>query len=311
MMVPEVRERSLQAFYPELARLGAEDAVAAGDVLWKEGDTGDEVVFVLDGVLEVLHELGEGEVSILRTMESGSVVGEIAMTDGRARSATVRAQTDARVLRIPAPDFRLLLKRRPEVLEQLYWLQVERVRSLTRQVSRTQKTAITDRLTSLYNFGFFRERLAIELERARATGDPVSLVIFDIDHFKRYNDTNGHPEGNVVLAGVAEIVKGSGRRGDVMARYGGEEFVALLYGASREEAAAFAEAVREGVSSREFPGGRTQPGGRVTVSAGAATFPADAETDTGLIEAADANLYRAKEAGRNRVVADAAGEASR
>jgi diguanylate cyclase (GGDEF)-like protein len=298
-----VRERSLQAFYPELTRLGAEDAIAAGDVLWKEGDTGDEVVFVLDGVLEVLHELGEGEVAILRTMESGSVVGEIAMTDGRSRSATVRAQTDARVLRIPAPDFRLLLRRRPDVLEQLYWLQVERVRSLTRQVSRTQKTAITDRLTSLYNFGFFRERLAIELERAKATGDPVSLVIFDIDHFKRYNDTNGHPEGNVVLAGVAGIVKAAGRRGDVMARYGGEEFVALLYGASREEAIAFAESVREGVATREFAGGKAQPGGRVTVSAGTATFPADAGTDAALIEAADQNLYRAKEGGRNRVVA--------
>jgi diguanylate cyclase (GGDEF)-like protein len=298
-----VPERSLLPFHAELSRLGAEDRLRAGQVLWNEGDPGDTVVLVLEGVLEVLHEVADGEVAVLRTMDSGSVVGEIAMTDGRGRSAAVRAQTEARILRIPAPDFRLLLKQQPEMLEQLYWLQVERVRSLTRQVTRTHRRAITDRLTGLYNFGFFRERLELELDRARHTGDAVSLVLFDIDHFKRFNDTNGHQEGNVVLAGVAEILKTTGRRGDIMARYGGEEFVALLYGAGREEAASFAEAVRETVLGREFPGGRTQPGGRVTLSAGVATFPADAEADEALIKAADENLYRAKEGGRNRVVA--------
>ena len=296
-------ERSLLPFHAELSRLGVEDRLSAGQVLWNEGDAGDTVVLVLEGVLEVLHEVADGEVAVLRTMDSGSVVGEIAMTDGRGRSAAVRAQTDTRILRIPASDFRLLLKQQPEMLEQLYWLQVERVRSLTRQVTRTHRKAITDRLTGLYNFGFFRERLELELDRARHTGDPVSLVLFDIDHFKRFNDTNGHQEGNVVLEGVAEILKTTGRRGDIMARYGGEEFVALLYGAGREEAASFAEAVRETVLGREFPGGRTQPGGRVTLSGGVATFPADAESDEALIKAADENLYRAKEAGRNRVVA--------
>lgn len=296
-------ERSLQAFYPELSRLGVEARLAAGDVLWKEGDAADAVVLVMEGVLEVLHEVADGEVVILRTMDSGSVVGEIGTSDGRGRSATVRAQTDCRVLRIPASDFRNLLKVRPDILEQLYWLQVERVRSLTRQVTRTHKKAITDPLTGLYNFGFFRERLELEVDRARQTGDPVSLVIFDIDHFKKFNDNNGHQEGNVVLAGVADVLKKTGRRGDIMARYGGEEFVALLYGAGRDEAVAFAETVREAVLEQEFPGGRNQPEGRVTISGGAATFPADGESDEALIKAADENLYRAKEGGRNRVVA--------
>jgi len=105
-----------------------------------------------------------------------------------------------------------------------------------------------------------------------------------------------------VLAGVAALLKETGRRGDIMARYGGEEFVALLYGARRDEAVAFAETVREAVLRQEFPGGRNQPGGRVTISGGAATFPADGQSDEALIKAADENLYRAKEGGRNRVV---------
>ena len=258
-------ERSLQAYYPELARLGTETALEPGTVLWREGDPGESVALLLEGTLEIVHERAEGESVVLRTLESGSVVGELASTDGRVRSATVRALTPCRMLKIPATDFRNLLRRRPDILEELYFLQVERVRSLTRQVTRTHERAITDPLTRLYNFGFFRERLEIEVDRAAQTGDLVSLVIFDIDHFKHYNDTNGHQEGNVVLSSVAEILKTTGRRGDIMARYGGEEFVALLYGATREEAGAFAEAVREAVKGAEFPGGASQPAGRVTI----------------------------------------------
>jgi diguanylate cyclase (GGDEF)-like protein len=295
-------ERSLQPYYPELSRLGTETRLDSGAVLWREGDKGDSVALLLDGTLEIVHETEAGETVVLRTLEGGAVVGELASTDGRARSATVRALTPCRLLKIPAPDFRNLLRRRPDILEELYWLQVERVRSLTKQVTRTHQKAITDPLTRLYNFGFFRERLEIEVDRAAQTGDLVSLVIFDIDHFKKYNDNNGHEEGNVALTTVSEIIKTTGRRGDIMGRYGGEEFVALLYGATRQEAAAFAEAVREAVEGTEFAGAPQQPLGRVTISAGVATFPWDAQTDEALIKAADDNLYKAKEGGRNRVV---------
>ena len=228
------------------------------------------------------------------------MVGELAGSDGRARSATVRARTPCQLLKIPAPAFRLLLRQRPDILEELYWLQIERVRSLTRLVSKTHQRAITDPLTRLYNFGFFRERLSIEVDRAAQTGDLVSVVMFDIDHFKNYNDNNGHEEGNVALTAVSDMIKSTGRRGDIVARYGGEEFVALLYGATRAEAEAFGETVRQTVEATSLPGGSRQPGGRLTISAGVATFPWDAQTDEALIKAADDNLYKAKEGGRNR-----------
>jgi diguanylate cyclase (GGDEF)-like protein len=292
----------------DLGPLGTEVSLAAGAVLWKEGDVGDHVVLLLDGTLEVTHETPEGEVVVLRNMYPGAVVGEMAALDGQGRSATVKARGDCRVLRVPAERFREFLRTRPEVLEELFWLQVERVRSLTWRVTRTHHRAITDPLTHLYNIGFFRQRLEIEIDRARATGDPVSLALFDIDHFKHYNDTQGHEGGNQVLLTVADILRKAGRRGDVPARYGGEEFVALLYGATRDEAWRFAETVRATVATHPFPAGETQPEGRLTVSAGVACFPLDAADDVALVKAADVNLYRAKEAGRNRVFVDTSAE---
>jgi diguanylate cyclase (GGDEF)-like protein len=223
----------------------------------------------------------------------------MAALDGQARSATVRAHGAARVLMIPAGSFREFLRSRPDLLEQLFWLQVERVRSLTWRVSRTHHKAITDPLTGLYNYGFFRERLSIELERAQHTGDPVALAMFDIDHFKHYNDSHGHQEGNRVLARVAEILRGTGRRGDVLARYGGEEFVALLYGATAVDAWRFAETFRAAVSAQGFTGEASQPLGRMTVSSGVAVFPLDAQDDVALVKVADSRLYRAKDQGRN------------
>jgi len=295
-------EKGLKSLISELSSLGPESRIEQGAVLWKEGDPGDHVILLLDGFVEVTHETPEGEVVTLRTLEAGSVLGEIASLDGRPRSATVKACAPCRIVRIPAQAFRALLHRRPELLEELFLTQSERVRSLTRQVTRNHHRAITDPLTRLYNYGFFRERLEIELERAGHTGDLVSLAMFDIDHFKNYNDLHGHQEGNVVLQSVAGILRDTGRRGDIVARYGGEEFVALLYGASREEAERFAESARRGIERFNFPMGETQPLGRVTLSAGVATFPSDAAGDEALIRAADARLYRAKEGGRNRVV---------
>lgn len=273
-----------------------------GAFLWHEGDAGDCAALLMEGTLEVLHESrAEGEPVHLRRIDPGTLVGELACMDGLARSASVKAETTCRVARIPSERFKAVVRGRPEIFEELFWEQVSRVRSLTRQVTRTHQRAITDPLTSLYNFGFFQERLALETQRARQTGDPISLVIFDIDHFKRFNDTHGHPDGNKVLVRVAEILKGAGRRGDIVARYGGEEFAILLYGATRLDCWLLAENARQRIESEEFPGGKTQPLGRVTVSGGVASFPEDAADEEELIQRADERLYKAKEQGRNRI----------
>jgi diguanylate cyclase (GGDEF)-like protein len=289
----------------ELARVGTEATLPPGAVLWSEGDPGDSVAYLVEGTLEVINKAGEEQEVVLRRMEPGTIVGELS-SDGGNRSAGIRAASASRIVKVPVAAFRDVLRRRPDILEELYRVQVARVRDLTREVTRTHRRAITDTLTRLYNVGFFRERLDIELDRARETEDELSVVLFDIDHFKNFNDKNGHEEGNVVLSTLARLMKQVGRRGDILARYGGEEFIALLYGAGREEAARFAEAVRQAIEGHSFRGGEKQPGGRVTASAGVGVFPEDAADAQALVEAADRNLYRAKEGGRNRVVSERA-----
>jgi diguanylate cyclase (GGDEF)-like protein len=288
--------------FADVYALGVEEGLEPGRYLWKEGDRGDEVVLLLDGTLDVVLEPAAGEPVVLRSLEPGAVVGEFAALDGRERSAAVRAVTPSRVLRIPAPAFRELVSTRHDIVLELFWQQVDRVRSLTGRVTQTHRAAITDALTGLYNFGFFRERLGLEVDRARATGDPLSLAVFDLDHFKRFNDRHGHAAGNEALVKVAAAIRAGSRRGDVVARYGGEEFVALLYGAQRGEAAAFADQIRARIAETRF--GEAASPEQVTVSGGVATLPDDADSAACLFEAADANLYRAKEAGRNRVIAD-------
>ena len=299
---PSLFVQSLPGSFADLGPLGRELTLESGAVLWNEGDPGDNVVLLIEGRLEVSHQTPDGDVITIRHLYPGAVAGEMAALDGQARSATVRSHGASRVLTIPAASFREFLRSRPDVLEQLFWLQVERVRSLTWRVSRTHHKAITDPLTGLYNYGFFRERLALELERAQLSGDPLALAMFDIDHFKHYNDHHGHHEGNKVLQKVAEMLRGTGRRGDVLARYGGEEFVALLYGATASDAWRFAESFRQAVGMQGFSGEETQPLGRMTISGGVATFPLDAQDDIALVKVADSRLYQAKERGRNRTV---------
>lgn len=294
--------QSLPGSFGDLGALGKEHTLEAGTTLWREGDRGDHVVLLLEGRLEVSHQVPDGEEIVLRHLYPGAVAGEMAALDGQARSATVRAHSASRALLIPAAKFKAFLRGRPDILEQLFWLQLERVRSLTWRVTRTHHRAITDPLTGLYNYGFFRERLALELERAQLTGDSVALVMFDIDHFKRYNDTHGHQEGNRVLVKVAEMIRKAGRRGDVAARYGGEEFVALLYGATASDAWRLAETFRGAVAAQPLGGEAGEPPVHITVSGGVATFPLDAQDDLALIKAADARLYEAKEKGRNRTI---------
>ena len=173
------------------------------------------------------------------------------------------------------------------------------------------EATLRDGLTGLYNHRYFQERLAAEIARAERSGKPISLLFFDIDHFKSLNDTHGHPIGDRVLAGVAEILRNSSRVSDaglklrsqdVAARYGGEEFCLVLPETPREEAKQKAERLRLAVETFPFPGRETQPGGKISVSVGLAEYPRDASDARSLVEAADMALYAAKRGGRNRVM---------
>ncbi|EDM78323.1 FHA domain/GGDEF domain protein [Plesiocystis pacifica SIR-1] len=157
-----------------------------------------------------------------------------------------------------------------------------------------------DALTGVYNRRAFDEKITDEVARARRYGRPLALLLFDIDHFKRCNDTYGHRAGDHVLREVAQLVQRRARKHDFVARYGGEEFAALLLEFEEPGPRLFAEEVRALVQDHEFEfEGTVIP---ITMSIGLVLWTPEHETAGQLIEAADQCLYRAKEGGRNRVV---------
>jgi diguanylate cyclase (GGDEF)-like protein len=165
-----------------------------------------------------------------------------------------------------------------------------------------------DSLTRLYNHGHFQEVLRSEIDRAQRYGNPLSLIMLDIDHFKRFNDTWGHQTGDKVLKQTALLLSALVRVSDLPARYGGEEFALLLPHTPYEAALELAERLRVGVERKVNVTGPKGEKVNVTSSFGVATFPRHADSAAGLIAIADEALYSAKEAGRNRVVgADEAG----
>jgi diguanylate cyclase (GGDEF)-like protein len=168
-----------------------------------------------------------------------------------------------------------------------------------------EDAANLDGLTGVYNKRYLLRRLGDEIHRAENENAPLSLLILDIDHFKNYNDTNGHPDGDQVLKTVGEILRRAIREDDVAARYGGEEFVVIYTGASKDAAVRLADNLRRTVEAHPFRHAEKQPLGRVTLSGGVANFPEDARSAVDLMRAADQALYEAKSNGRNRIVGTA------
>jgi diguanylate cyclase (GGDEF)-like protein len=160
-----------------------------------------------------------------------------------------------------------------------------------------ERRAVTDGLTGLYRRHYFDNRLDVELARARRNRGRLTLLFFDVDHFKAVNDTYGHAQGDIILRETAALLAAGAPEGAITARYGGEEFVIILPETPKEEGHRIAEAIRERMETNAFSGTIK----RVTISGGVAEYPGDAATPAELTEAADKALYRSKSGGRNRI----------
>jgi diguanylate cyclase (GGDEF)-like protein len=165
-----------------------------------------------------------------------------------------------------------------------------------------ERQAVTDELTGLFNRRRFQEAMATEVERSKRFGQPVGLVLLDLDDFKGVNDTYGHQQGDLVLREVARVLRETSREIDEPARYGGEELAVVLPGTDLEGAYNLAERVRAGIEELSLPLLDGDGALRVTASFGVATLPGSADDMRGLVAAADEALYRAKRAGKNRTV---------
>ena len=160
--------------------------------------------------------------------------------------------------------------------------------------------ATTDGLTELYNHRYFQEQIRMQVEQSKRYSNNFSLIIIDIDFFKKFNDTFGHQSGDAVLRQVAQTLKRNVRATDIVCRYGGEEMSIILPNTSKDEAYATAQKICQRVAEKTFKlTGNNET--HVTISLGVSTFPFDGDTAPKIIESADKKLYNAKNNGRNQV----------
>jgi two-component system, cell cycle response regulator len=173
--------------------------------------------------------------------------------------------------------------------------------ALRARLDRSLELAITDQLTGLYNRRFINAQLGPLVQRAQCGGDPVSVMIVDLDHFKRINDAHGHDVGDAILREFAVRLASNVRPSDFACRFGGEEFVVIMPRTTGDVACLAAERLRRQICAAPFQASRLAGPLDVTISIGVATAEADDDFDT-LLKRADEGLYEAKRAGRNRVI---------
>jgi diguanylate cyclase (GGDEF)-like protein len=178
----------------------------------------------------------------------------------------------------------------------------EMSRELAVERKRLRAESQSDALTGLFNMRYFKRQLVDEFSRSQRYGRTLTLLMIDVDHFKSYNDRNGHPAGDIVLKEISRILIRNVRGTDIVGRYGGEEFVILLPETSMESALHVAEKINKTVADHHFPFRDNQESEKLSVSIGVASYPDTKITsDQDLIESSDKALYLAKKLGRNRV----------
>lgn len=161
--------------------------------------------------------------------------------------------------------------------------------------------AITDSLSGLYTHGFFQDNLSKKINEAKYSDppQPVSMMILDVDFFKKVNDNYGHPQGDSLLKQLGGVIKLHTRPGDVVCRYGGDEFTITMPGTERIQAVLVAERIRQAVEDYEFVLGSNIV--HITISGGVGSFPDDASSKKELVDKADTSMYEAKRKGRNKI----------
>ena len=275
----------------------------AGEVLIEAGQRNASVYVLLDGELDV-YVTRDGPPHVRLT--PGEIVGEVSVLDRESATASVRAGRPSLVLEVDAEQLWALVDRAPEVARNLLNVLSGRIRhddEVLAESARLQRhfeqAATVDGLTGLRNRRWLDDAFARQLARSVRVGQGASLLMIDIDRFKELNDRRGHLAGDAVLCRVAQVLARNLRPRDLLARYGGEEFAVLLPETETDEALAIAERLRAAVERSADPvEAHALPG--ATVSVGVATAHLS-DSLPALLSLADEALYRAKEAGRNRV----------
>ena len=279
--------------------------LAAGEILLSPGDTNEHVFIVLSGSLDV--HVGSPDTPALTTMEAGDCVGEMSIIEDRDPSAYVIGAEDTHLLVIHCSVLWDMVDASHEFAKNLLVVLSERVRSHNRviainygQLRKFEHHATTDALTSLANRHAMETAYPHLITLCASKDKPVSLMMIDVDNFKQFNDMLGHVAGDRALSIVSKILRQQFRTRDLLVRYGGDEFAVLMPDVKLSEALTIGERVRKAISGETGNGDDSLIQIPVRISMGVAQLCPNGDLDS-LLRDADAALYRAKHAGRDRV----------
>lgn len=279
--------------------------IDTGELLLSPGVPNENVYVVLSGELSV--HLGSPETPSLANMEVGACAGEMSIIEDKDPSAYVMAIEPTHLLVIHKTLLWEMVDASHEFSKNLLVVLSERVRSRNHFIAdsigdwrKLEQHATTDALTGLSNRHAMQDSFPREVERCRKDATPVSLVMIDVDNFKRFNDMFGHVAGDRALSVVSRILQSQFRTRDLLVRYGGDEFAVLLPGVAKDEALAIAERVRRTVSGTTEDSDDSLITVPVKISMGVAELDSRSTFES-LLRAADKALYRAKDKGRDTV----------
>jgi len=276
--------------------------LGAGECLMRKGEPNARVCIVISGLLRVELDAGSPP---LAHIGRGETVGELSLLAGSLTTATVAAEEPTRLIALDEKTFWWLAESSHAFSIGLLVRLAKRMRSNNEAVQANivlrqqfEQVALNDALTGLRNRRWLDQTLPRIVQRHLHAREPLCIAVMDVDHFKSVNDRFGHPAGDAALAQVGQLVRGNLRPSDVAARTGGEEFVLVFPQTALPGAINAAERLREAIASAPFGhDGRALP--RITASLGVAALERSADSAE-LLARADAALYRAKHAGRDR-----------
>ena len=277
----------------------------SGETLLAAGRPNRKMFLILSGGLSV--HLDSKKSKPVALLQAGQTVGEMSVLDGSPASAFVVAAESTRLIEVDEETFWRLVNASHEFAKNLLFLLAQRIRASNvtlsesaRLQSQFERDALFDPLTNLNNRRWLEARLPRLIKRFQHSGQSLSVLMIDVDHFKRFNDTYGHLAGDIVLSALGQVLLEQLRPTDLSVRYGGEEFVVILPSADLAGARTAAERLRRAVKTTPILTHQKVTLPPVTISIGIAQLSGD-EDATSVLARADVALYRAKNLGRNRV----------
>ncbi len=286
--------------------------IGGGEVLFREGDPGNELFIVRSGEVTTSIRLPDGGAREIAVFREGNFFGEMSIFENAPRSATCVAATPSELLGLHEKEFYRMIEECPDIATKIMYrmlnITTQRLRDTGEFLSdmvhwgeAARRRAVTDELTGAYNRRFLDDALDREFERAKGSGSYLTMAMVDLDCFRQINERHGEEAGDRCIIEVVRVINGLLRENDIFARYGGDEFALLLPATGCDDAGELAGRIRKDVEGLQIlPADRSCP--RLTLSIGLASYPCHAGDPASLREAADRALYRAKEEGRNRVV---------